>query len=82
MAAAASWMTQKSGVQAVFGPVPDGVEVSRRVYDGKSIFVLINFSATDQQVTLPRAMKSLFDAQDVTTIRLPQYGVAILRDQR
>jgi beta-galactosidase len=82
MVAAAAWMTQKSGVQAVFGPVPDGVEVSRRVSDGKNVFVLINFSATDQQVTLPRAMKSLLDAQDVTTIRLPQYGVAILRDQR
>jgi len=81
-AAAASWMTRTSGVQAVFGPVPDGVEVSRRVADGKWVFVLINFNGTDQTVILPRPMKSLLDGTDASTISLPQYGVAVLLDRR
>ncbi len=82
MASAASWMTRTSGVQAVFGPVPDGVEVSRRVADGKQVFVLINFNAAEQSVTLPHAMKSLLEGKDVSTVSLPQYGVAILLDGR
>jgi len=41
MAAAAEWMTQKSALIPVFGALPDGVEVSRRVGTGKQVFVLI-----------------------------------------
>jgi len=37
-------MTQKAGVTPVFGPVPEGVEVSRRVGPGKQVFVIINYS--------------------------------------
>jgi hypothetical protein len=31
---------------------------------------------------LPHAMKSLLDGKDTSTVSLPRYGVAILRDAR
>ena len=43
--AAMEWAAKDSGVKAVFGAVPDGVEVSRRSGDGKNVYVLINFAA-------------------------------------
>jgi beta-galactosidase len=77
------WLIKTSGVQPAFGPVPDGVEVNRRVGKGSSVFVLINFKKEKQSVVLPRPMKSLLDQKqkDVTSVELSQYGVAVLLDQ-
>jgi beta-galactosidase len=80
MAAAAAWMTQKSGVRSVFGPVPDGVEVSRRVGPGKQVFVLINYSQVNRRVALPHAMKMALDESQTDAVDLPPYGVAIAVD--
>jgi beta-galactosidase len=82
MASAASWMTRTSGVSAAFGAVPEGVEVSRRVADGKQVFVLINFGVEEQSVALPRKMQSLLEGQEVYVVRLARYGVAVLLDRR
>jgi beta-galactosidase len=59
MAALAQWMVNMSGVPPAFGPVPDGIEVSRRVGPNSSIFILINFSPEKQTVPLPHAMEAL-----------------------
>jgi beta-galactosidase len=84
LAEAAEWMTRTSGVHAVFGPVPESVEVSRRVAEGKQVFLLINFSQTAQHVALPHAMKSLLEGKlegkDVEAVELPGYGVGVLLD--
>lgn len=81
MAAAAVWMVKQSGVDAVLGPVPDGIEVCRREGSGKRIFVLINFLRKPQQVALPHAMKAmLLGSGDVTSVSLPGYGVEVLSD--
>ena len=80
--AAAEWMVAKSGVLPALGPAPDGVEVSRRVGPGKQVFVLINFKAEGQKVTLPRPMKSLLDGKDVVAVDLSRYGVALLLDAK
>jgi beta-galactosidase len=80
MAAAAQWMTKTSEVTPAFGPIPDGVEVSRRVGPSGNVFVLINFTLEKQTVPLPHAMKSLLDQQDVTQVELERYGVSILAD--
>jgi beta-galactosidase len=79
---AAEWMTKVSDIAPAFGPVPDGIEVSRRVGLDRSVFVLINFHAEKQSITLPRAMKSLLDNREVTQLDLTQYGVAVLLDQK
>ncbi len=83
MGTAATWMAQQSGVTPVFGAVPDGVEVCRRVGAGKQVFVLINFERKPQHVALPRAMKaSLLGSGDVTAVDLPAYGVEVLVDSK
>lgn len=80
MQATAEWMTKSSEIIAAFGPVPDGIEVSRRVGPNQTVYVLINFQPEKQTVTLPRAMRSLMDQQDVTRLDLTQYEVAILSE--
>jgi beta-galactosidase len=79
---AAEWMAKSSEITAAFGPVPEGIEVSRRVGEGSSVFVLINFKSETQDVKLPRTMKSLLDKKEVTHVALPQYGVAVLAEQK
>jgi beta-galactosidase len=82
MAAAAEWMTQKSGVTPVFGPVPDGVEVSRRIGPGKQVFVLINYAQEARRVVLPHSMKLMLDGKQGDAVDLPPYGVAVALDKR
>lgn len=77
----AEWLAKVSGVQPVFGPVPDGIEVTRRVRKDSGVFVVINFKNEKQTVTLPRPMQSLLEQKQVTSVDLPQYGVAVLLDQ-
>jgi beta-galactosidase len=80
MQAAAEWMTKTSEVTPAFGPVPDGVEVSRRIGPNGAVYVLINWRAEKRSVTLPHSMKSMLEQKGVTQIELPQYGVAALSD--
>jgi beta-galactosidase len=82
MKTAAEWMIKDAQVSAAFGKVPDGVEVSRRVSATNSVYVLINFNATKHTIAVPSPMKSLLDEKTVSTIELPQYGVAVLAGPR
>jgi beta-galactosidase len=82
MAAAAAWMKQQSGVTPVFGPVPDGVEVSRRVAPGKQVFILINYAPEARRVALPHSMKLVLDGKQADAVELPPYGVAVALDRR
>jgi len=81
MAAAADWMKQKSGVTPVFGQVPDGVEVSRRVGPGKQVFVLINYSQESRHVALPHVMNLVLEGKQGDKVDLPSYGVAVALDK-
>jgi len=80
MDAAAEWMVQQSGVKPALGPVPEGVQVSRRVGSGKTVFVLINFAAEDRQVDLAHPMKLLLANRTADSLVLPRYGVEVLRE--
>jgi len=77
---AAQWMTKTSGVAPALGPVPDGIEVSRRVGPNGNVFVLINFGEATKSVALPREMQSLLDQRKTKEVQLSQYGVAILSE--
>jgi beta-galactosidase len=81
MASAAEWMVKDSEVTPVFGTVPQGVEVSRRVGAGKQVFILINYSPEAQKIILPRAMNSLLEDKQTEAVELPVYGVAVLLDR-
>jgi beta-galactosidase len=80
MAAAAAWMTQESGVTTVFGPVPEGVEVSRRVGPGKQVFVLVNYSQENRRVNLPHSMNLVLEGKRADAVDLAPYGVAVALD--
>ena len=82
MAAAAEWMSRQSGITAVFGPVPEGIEVNRRMGEGKQVFVLLNFSSQTQKIALPHAMKSVLEGEETTGVNLGAYAVAVLLDPR
>ena len=81
MAAAAEWMVQKSGVTPVFGSLPEGVEVSRRMGGGKQVFVLINYAEDSRRVALPHPMKVVFENKQVEMLELAPYGVSVLLDK-
>jgi beta-galactosidase len=78
LAAAAEWMLRQSAVAPVFGPLPEGIDVSRRVGPGKQVFVLANFAGQSWHVSLPRAMRSLLDGKDADSLELAPYDVAVL----
>lgn len=76
---AVAWMARVSHIQRVFGPVPDGVEVTRRVgTNHKQVFVLINFASRLREVTLPRTMWSVFDKRSLQRVHLDRYGVSVM----
>jgi beta-galactosidase len=81
MAAAAKWMIDQSKVTPVFGPVPEEVEVSRRVGSGQRILVFINFGQEDRRVKLPHTMKFLLGDRTGDSLTLLPYGVEVVQDQ-
>jgi len=78
MANAAKWMAEVSGVKQAFGPVPEGVEVSARYGARGTVFILINFSKTEQSVPLSAEMADVLSGGPKTSVTLPVYGVAVL----
>jgi beta-galactosidase len=74
---------ETSGVSQVFGPVAQGVEVCRRVGNGRVIFILLNHGQAPAQVVLPRTMRDLLNGNaDVSTVTLPVEGVAVLEERQ
>jgi beta-galactosidase len=82
MSKAADWMIRESAVTPAFGPVPDGIYVSRREGRGKTLFVMINFKREQQHVDLPHAMQALLAGREESSLDLPAYGVEVLLDRR
>jgi len=80
MAAAAEWMAEGSGVKAILGPVPDGVELSRRRGNGKDVFILINTTQEARSLDLPRTMKQLLTGKETSSVALGPYGVEVLEE--
>jgi beta-galactosidase len=82
MANAAEWMIQVSGVTPAFGPLPDGVEVSRRSGKGKEVFVFVNFTQQPQPISLPKAMDLLLSGKEANRLQLPAYGVEVVLNKK
>ncbi len=75
----AQWLVEISGVESAFGPVPDGIEVCRRVGDGREVFIIINHSKAEQTVNLPKPMKDvLTDTSFSRSAIMPALGVMAL----
>lgn len=77
----AEWMTKISGVTPAFGPVPEGVDVNARYAANRTVYVLTNFSPTEQTVALPATMTDLLHGGTVHQVQLDHYGVAVLSEK-
>ncbi len=81
MQAAAQWMIGDAGLQAILPGVPAVVDVAIRSGEGRRVFLLTNYGETVQTVTLPKAMTDVLGKGEVTSVQLPQYGVAVLQER-
>jgi beta-galactosidase len=82
MAAAAIWMTNVSGVKPALGPVPEGVDVYPRYGEHGAVYILVNFSKTEQTISLPSEMQDVLGGGVKQSVNLPVYGVAVLSASR
>ncbi len=72
-------MAQDAGLQPEFSPVPEGVEVCRRVGNGRTVFILINHSSAAQEIELPKPMKDLLHSNAaIGKVTLDPQGIAVL----
>lgn len=74
---AARWV-KEAGVDSPVIPVPDRVNVSRRVGEGREVYVITNFSAGAQRIALPAPMTDVLSGGETSALDLPRYGVAVL----
>ena len=81
MSKAADWMIAQSGVTTAFGPVPDGIYVSRREGEGRTIFVMVNFTHDQKHVALPHSMQALLAGRAESSADLGPYGVEVFLDR-
>jgi len=58
--------------------VPDGVEVCPRYGSKGTVYILVNFSKTQQSVSLPSPMTDVLEGGSKPSVTLPRYGVAVL----
>ena len=71
-----------SGVHTPFGEVPAGIEVNPRIADDHAVYVLVNLSSRTQVVNPERKMTDVLHGGIVTSLTLPEYGVAVLSEKR
>jgi beta-galactosidase len=75
----AEWALSISDVPRFFPQPPEGVEICRRVGNGRKLFVAINHSTSPQQIQLPRQLINLLDgAVSVKSLDLAARQVAVL----
>lgn len=82
MKSAVSWMLRNAGLEPVLPAIPIGVDVAVRAGDGKRVIILTNYNAASQTIALPSAMDDVFAGGQVSSVTLPQYGVAVLRARK
>lgn len=78
MRVAAQAMVAAAGVNTPTLPVPAGVEVCRRVGQGREVFVLLNHAKQAVEIALPQAMGDVLNGGETRQIESPPYGVAVL----
>jgi len=77
--AAAKWMLAMSGVKPAWPGLPEGVDLAIRSGAGKRVLILTNYAAQSRTIQLPSAMEDILQGGKVSSVTLPQYGVAVLR---
>lgn len=76
---AAKWMVAQSGATTLMPDLPKGIELAIRSGEGKTVWILENFNVEPETIKLPAVMQDLLHGGSVSSITLPQYGVAVLK---
>jgi beta-galactosidase len=70
-----------AGVASTFGPLPENVEVTRRVAADRTVYILINHGKQVRTLTLPGTMYDILaDKRAIRNISLASQGVAVLEE--
>ena len=70
-----------AGVSSTFGPLPEDVEVTRRVAADRTVFILINHGKQARTLTLPARMRDILAGnQTIQSLTLASQGVAVLEE--
>jgi beta-galactosidase len=79
MKAATRWMTREAGLVPIMSDLPDDVDLAIRSGNGKRIFIFTNYGVSPRTIALPNPMQDVLMGGTVSSVTLPQYGVAVLR---
>jgi beta-galactosidase len=79
MKAAAQWMMKEAGLNSIMSDLPADVDLAIRSGNGKRVFIFTNYGVSPRTIALPRSMQNVLKGGTVSSVTLPQYGVAVLR---
>ena len=79
MKAAAKWMMREAGLNPIMSDLPQDVDLAIRSGNGKRVFIFTNYGASPYTIALPGPMEDVLMGGTVSSVTLPQYGVAVLR---
>jgi beta-galactosidase len=79
MKAAAKWMMKEAGLNPIMSDLPDDIDLAIRSGNGKRVFIFTNYGVSPRTIALPSPMEDVLIGGTVSSVTLPQYGVAVLR---
>ena len=81
MKSAVNWMLDQSRLTPLVPGVPANVDVAVRSGEGKRLLLLTNYDAAPQTIALPHPMEDVLAGGTTSSVTLPRYGVAVLREK-
>jgi beta-galactosidase len=79
MKAATEWMMKEAGIRPIMSDLPEDVDLAVRSGNGKQVFIFTNYGVSPHTIPLAGPMEDVLMGGTVSSITLPQYGVAVLR---
>lgn len=77
--AAAKWMMREAGLDPIMSDLSDDVDLAIRSGSGKQVLIFTNYGVSARTIALPGMMDDVLVGGRVSSVTLPQYGVAVLR---
>jgi beta-galactosidase len=72
-------MMREAGLKPILSDLPDDVDLAIRSGNGKRVFIFTNYGVSPRTIALPSPMQDVLMGGTVSSVTLPQYGVAVLR---
>jgi beta-galactosidase len=72
-------MMKDAGLDPIMSDLPEDVDLAIRSGNGKRVLIFTNYGASPHAIALPSPMEDVLMGGKVSSVTLPQYGVAVLR---